>query len=31
LRGKGAVPGSSGGPRHRLFQCCMRIYVLVLF
>ncbi len=31
LRGKRAVPGASGGPRHRLFQCCVRIYVLVLF
>jgi hypothetical protein len=31
LRGKGAVPGASGGPRHRLFQCCVRIYVPVLF
>lgn len=31
LRGKGAVPGTSGEPRHRLFQCCVRAYVLVLF
>lgn len=31
LRGKGAVPGISGEPRHRLFQCCVRTNVLVLF
>lgn len=31
LRGKGAVPGASEEPRHRLFQCCVRTNVLVLF
>ena len=31
LRGKGAVPGASEGPRHRLFQCYAKTNVLVLF
>lgn len=31
LRGKGAVPGASGEPRHRVFQCYVRTNVLLLF